>query len=356
MPGQLHTINITNAGQSTFAKGWKDYQAMASYDQQAWFRVPTRFNGEQLTIEHASSEPTVYYAYFTPYLKNRHQSLLSQVTSADLCQHKVLGYTPDGNVIDQLIIGEEGQNKQKVWITARQHPGETMAQWFVDGLINALLNGSPLSENILDKAVFYIMPNMNPDGSASGNHRTNARGVNLNRQWALPDETDCPEVFHVRQAMLDTGVDMFFDIHGDEVLPYNFMMGGFSSPELTQQAADFKGDYAAANSDFQVEYDYDNTGGGCCTETSGCGKAKLTTATAFVEHQFECLSLLLEMPFTGWSAQRSIALGQSLLEPIGKALKVTAHPHNILGSKNQLTPRTHHTEQNSAIPGLHAPV
>jgi hypothetical protein len=105
------------------------------------------------------------------------------------------------------------------------------------------------------------------------------------------------------------------------------MMGGFLSDDLAGQAARFKHDYAQANSDFQTEFDYDKRGGGCCGASS-CGKNKTTTATAFVENQFNCLSLLLEMPFTdnankpnqlvGWSALRSIALGRGLLVPIGE--------------------------------------
>lgn len=29
--------------------------------------------------------------------------------------------------------GEDGADKRKVWIVARQHPGESMAEWFMEG-------------------------------------------------------------------------------------------------------------------------------------------------------------------------------------------------------------------------------
>lgn len=29
--------------------------------------------------------------------------------------------------------GEAGKGKKRVWIVARQHPGESMAEWFVEG-------------------------------------------------------------------------------------------------------------------------------------------------------------------------------------------------------------------------------
>ena len=59
---------------------------------------------------------------------------------------------------------------------------------------------------------------MNPDGSVLGNLRTNAAGANLNREWETPTLERSPEVFTVREKMMETGVDLFLDIHGDEGL------------------------------------------------------------------------------------------------------------------------------------------
>lgn len=40
---------------------------------------------------------------------------------------------------------------------------------------------------------------MNPDGSVRGHLRTNAAGVNLNREWAQPTIENSPEVYLVRE-------------------------------------------------------------------------------------------------------------------------------------------------------------
>ncbi len=62
-----------------------------------------------------------------------------------------------------------------------------MAEWFVEGLLDALLDrADPHARPLLSQAVFYIVPNMNPDGAARGNLRTNAAGANLNREWVSP--------------------------------------------------------------------------------------------------------------------------------------------------------------------------
>lgn len=46
-----HVLHITNASEAAFSEGWEDYQAVASYDCQEWFRVPTTYDGKQLTIK-----------------------------------------------------------------------------------------------------------------------------------------------------------------------------------------------------------------------------------------------------------------------------------------------------------------
>ncbi|MBR7539892.1 hypothetical protein KC221_27290, partial [Mycobacterium tuberculosis] len=72
-------------------------------------------------------------------------------------------------------------------------------------------SGDPIGRVLAERAVFHIVPNMNPDGSSLGNLRTNAAGANLNREWMEPDAQRSPEVLAVRQAIEQTGVDLFFD-------------------------------------------------------------------------------------------------------------------------------------------------
>ena len=178
-------------------------------------------------------------------------------------------------------------------------------------------------------ATFYIVPNMNPDGSVLGNLRTNAAGANLNREWLQPSSERSPEVLAVRDALHATGCAAFFDIHGDEVLPYVFIAGsemlpGFSPRQQTEQAA-FAADFRSANADFQSEHGY---------SASKYQDDVLKLASKYVGHTFGCLSLTLEMPFKdnanapdahcGWSAARSARLGADMLGPIRQHLARSA--------------------------------
>jgi len=330
--GKKHQIKIMNAGESSFSNAWKGYRAVASYDRINWFRVTTAFDGKELTIEHTPENSNIYYAYFAPYDSERHNRLIATARQSVSCVHTRLGLTNDNNSIDLLIIGKEDHTKKKIWLIARQHPGETMAEWFIEGTIKRLLSNSDTIQKLLQNCVFYIVPNMNPDGSIRGNHRTNSKGFNLNREWAKPSKTNTPEVFYVQRAMLDKGVDFFIDIHGDEEIPYNFIMGAGASCHVTKQVEAFKQDFVNANSDFQLEVDYDSHHSGktsCCG--SSCGQKDLSKANHYVEDTFGCVSLVLEMPFidnanaidkvSGWSGTRSFELGYSALEPIYQHLE-----------------------------------
>lgn len=320
--GVEHVMQITNAGESAYPDGWKDYSVAASYDRDTWFRVPCEYDGKTLTIRHTPEQESIYYAYFTPYSYERHQDLVQWAQQSIECQHVLLGQTLDGRDMNLLVIGEPDEQKNKIWVIGRQHPGESMAEWFIEGMLSRLLDDEDGAvRKLLEDNVFYVVPNMNPDGSVRGHLRTNAVGTNLNREWAEPSLNKSPEVYHVLNAMEESGVDFFLDVHGDENLPYNFLAGSEGVPcysDLHQQlSARFKDTLLAITPEFQTEHGY---------EVDEPGQANLTIASNSVAERFKCLAFTLEMPFKdnadlpdpdfGWSANRCQQLGGDVLSAI----------------------------------------
>jgi murein tripeptide amidase MpaA len=323
---QACTIRFLNAGDAAYPAGWEDYQAVASYDRVHWFRVPTSFDGTVMTIEHTPQCDSVYYAYFEPYSWERHLELLDRAQLSEHVRLEDLGSTVDGRDFNVLVIGDEAARK-KVWVIARQHPGETMAEWFVEGMLDALLDPSdPFGRQLLKETVFYVVPNMNPDGSVRGNLRTNAAGANLNREWNTPSLERSPEVYLVKEKMRQTGCDLFLDVHGDEGLPYVFTAGSGSlpgfTPEQAAQERQFQRDFKIASPDFQDVHGYPD---------APYTDEVLTMGSPHITHMFGCLSLTLELPFkdnandpdaeTGWSGARSARLGAAVLQPILQAIR-----------------------------------
>ena len=317
--GEQYILNILNAGEASYLEGWENYQAVASYDRQHWFRLPTFYQDGKLTIVADMDCETIQIAYFAPYSYERHQDLLAAVQMHPLVSLEHLGETLDKRDLTLVKIGDGDINKRNIWITARQHPGETMAEWLADGLMHSLLDSdNATGKLLLDKANFYIVPNMNPDGSVRGHLRTNAAGINLNREWLNPSLEKSPEVFHVINKMKGTGVDLFYDVHGDEALPFVFLAGSEGTPSYNDRLARlrerFSEVFKLASADFQAEFGYD---------VDAPGTANMTVATNWVAEHFDCLANTLEMPFKdnnnvpdptmGWSPERSVKLGEASL-------------------------------------------
>ncbi|MCB1756416.1 MAG: hypothetical protein KDJ38_12895 [Gammaproteobacteria bacterium] len=316
------TFKIKNAAGAAYPKGWQDYRAVASYDREFWFRVDTDFDGETLSIRHTPQYNSVYYAYFAPYTMERHADLIADAIDSPLVGTEVLGLTLDGQAMDLLTVGEAGAGKKVCWVIARQHPGETMAEWWMEGFLERLLDESdPVAREVLKKACFYIVPNMNPDGSKRGHLRTNAVGANLNREWTDASLERSPEVFLVRKKMHETGVNLSLDVHGDESLPYNFIAGTHGiaswSPQRQVLLEKYKSELMRANPDFQTTHGY---------PLNKPGTGNLGMCSNYVGETFGALAMTLEMPFKdtvdwpdedqGWSPERCRKLGYANLDAI----------------------------------------
>lgn len=321
VPGQRYRLRIENAGQAAYPRGWQDYRVVVSSDYQQWNRLPTEYDGTALTFELRPQSTVTWVAYFAPFTLHQHQQMIGRYSNSESVECVVPGYTIDGRSIDCLTIGDR-HRPLKIWAIARQHPGESMAQWWMQGYLQRLCDSTdPVVRELMKQAVFYVVPNMNPDGSYRGYLRTNAAGTNLNREWRNPSIDQSPEVFHVRNLMHETGVDFCLDVHGDEALPYNFVAGteGTTSwnDRRSQQQALFKQHLQQINPDFQTQYGYPIT---------PVGQANYGICSNYVAEQFDCLALTLEMPFKdtvqspdereGWSPHRSAQLGRSCIDAI----------------------------------------
>lgn len=325
--GQELQIKFTGLKDTAYPDGWKNYNVCMSYDNQNWVRLEAEFDGiDVMTFELQPEVNSVYFAYFEPYSYQRHLELIGEANLSDIVHHEILGQTHEGRNMDLLIVGDESA-KHKVWVIARQHPGETMAEWFMEGLIHKLIDEQDsTSMTLLEDCVFYLVPNMNPDGAYNGNLRVNTVGANLNREWMTPSLDKSPEVYYVREKMFKTGVDMFFDIHGDEAIPYVFTAGCQENPSFSakqaQLADKFKRYYELVNPDYQTVVGY---------EPGHFSAESATVGTNWVGNQFDCLAFTLEMPFKdndnlpdplhNWDGRRSYLLGESLLTAINLVLR-----------------------------------
>jgi len=318
--GREVTLRIANCAGSAYPLGWPDYRACISYDREEWVRTEgTSYSDGVLAIRFTPDEDITWVAYFAPYSMERHHDLITSVASFPGVTYSSLGKSLDGQDLDCLTFGEGDLN---VWLYARQHPGETMAEWWMEGALEKLTDLEDPTTRVLRKeCTFRIVPNMNPDGSRRGHLRTNAVGVNLNREWHAPSAEKSPEVLCVRNAMDDNPPDFAMDVHGDEAIPANFLAGFEGIPSFTDRQARlftlFSDTLERVSPDFQTRQGY---------EISAPGHANMSMSTTQLAERYGCVSMTLEMPFKdnfdlpdpvhGWSPERSKHLAHSCLESL----------------------------------------
>lgn len=333
--GRELTLQLTGLKASAYPGGWSGYRAAVSEDREYWGRADTGWDpeadGGTLTIRYQPAGDLAWFAYFAPYSLERHDDLIASALQAEGVSHRCLGTSLDGRAIDCLELGE---GPTQVWLYARQHPGETMAEWWMEGALDRLADPADSWARVLRrKCRFHIVPNANPDGSFRGHLRTNAAGVNLNREWASPAAERSPEVLAIRAAMDRTGVHFAMDVHGDEAIPAVFIAGFDGIPSWSEaQGAGYdlyRTILERRTPDFQSRVGYPR---------AAAGKANLTMSTNQLAERFGpshgCVAFTLEMPFKdhadcpdpaqGWSPERSKQLGRDCLAALGEWLEARA--------------------------------
>ena len=326
--GRELVLKITGLAKSAYPDGWPGYRAAVSEDREYWGRTATTWEREEdggtLTIRYRPEGDAAWFAYFAPYSMERHHHLVAGAAQAEGVGYRCLGTSLDGRPIDCLELGD---GDVQVWLYARQHPGETMAEWWMEGALDMLTDpGDPWARTLREKCCFHIVPNANPDGSARGHLRTNAAGVNLNREWHAPSAERSPEVLAILGAMDETGVDFAMDVHGDEAIAAVFLAGFEGIPSWRQEQGEGYARYRTIlerrTPDFQTRLGY---------PAARPGKANLAMSTNQLAERFDCVSMTLEMPFKdnadlpceaqGWSPERSRLLARDCLAALGEWLE-----------------------------------
>lgn len=321
--GRRLTFRILNAAGAAYPFGWPGYRVRASSDRIAWRMAETRYADGVLQWDWDCATELNWFAYFAPYTMERHEALVARIALAPGVEHRELGRSLDGQAIDYFRIGS---GPKQVWLYARQHPGESMTEWWMEGALERLTDpAAPGVAALLERATFHVVPNMNPDGTRRGHLRTNAAGVNLNREWHAPSAERSPEVLCVLGEMDRTGVHVAIDVHGDEAIPANFLAGYEGIPSWNDDHGakfyDYARRLAAHTPDFQTEHGY---------AKASAGNANLSMSTNQLAERFGAVSMTLEMPFKdhdpnpdpefGWSPERSKRLAHSMLEVLAKMI------------------------------------
>ena len=262
--GEDLTFRITNAGESSAASAWPFNRPVVSSDGGVtWDRITnTSYDGGVFTFHHTPTSENEWIALNPVYNFSRWLNLVEEIGSNPMVDSLVvLTQTLEGRPVHLVKITDPAVHdslKGAVWATARQHPAEVAGSWMAEGLLLWLLSDNPQAAELRRRAVFYMVPFLNPDGVALGNYRVNSVGANLNREWSNQNPATAPSVAATTEAIesfVASGrrFDFFVDFHAYSSLRKNFFFysGRNRAPEEQVQEIEALMDlFQAINGDF----------------------------------------------------------------------------------------------------------
>lgn len=120
----------------------------------------------------------------------------------------------EDNIIDKILIGKK-ENKTIV-IIGRQHPGETLSSYFIEGIINYILE----NKKKLNNTSFLIFPIVNKNGVKNGNHRY-YNNNDYNRMWNKNNIIS--EIDYIKEELKNYNINLFIDVHCDEITKEDYI-------------------------------------------------------------------------------------------------------------------------------------
>lgn len=116
-----------------------------------------------------------------------------------------IGHSTQGRSIFALV-NKKATNNEWLVLIGRQHPPEitgAMAMLsFADSINASAINSSTELRAFYERFNVLIVPNVNPDGVASGNWRHNIKGADLNRDWGKFEQVETKVVNAYMQNLL----------------------------------------------------------------------------------------------------------------------------------------------------------
>jgi murein tripeptide amidase MpaA len=209
-------------------EGWTRAGRRISYEKSE-LRVENRRRKYYYTLSFVydfKSEDKVYFAHSYPYTYSRLNELIfglcSNPIKSKICRREIIGSTLMNLNIECLTFSQEysiiRDNRKVILIMARQHPGETVGSWVVEGFIDQIVKKTKETDYLKKNYLIKVIPMINPDGVAIGNYRSNLSGSDLNRNWNTEKKSLYPEIVAIRNYIAELSKDrkikIIIDVHG----------------------------------------------------------------------------------------------------------------------------------------------
>ena len=189
---------------------------VASFNGKDYFNVKAiQRNHLNIFCLHPESD-TVYVSTGYPYSYSRLRSLVQSVADKGMVKTDSSHLTDGGNRIFYLTITDpevKRRDKKIVWIISRQHAFECLSNYVVEGMINYLVSGSKMADELLKSYIFKIVPMVDIDNVISGQSGRMSFPRDFNRDWETSVHSEIALVKKWIRKSAGKNYEMFFDIH-----------------------------------------------------------------------------------------------------------------------------------------------
>ncbi len=200
---------------------WRSYWYIST-DLISWTRSASKTisngaGGEIIT--HTGTDNTYYIARSPVISYTAMQIYLNSISVNDYVTLDAGLSTQSRNVscvtITDPCTPEAG--KIKIVLFSGQHGGERNAQYLVYKILQFLVSDDLTAQEIRQKAIFKVFPQVNPDGIFHGILRHNVNSKDLNREWDDIEEDTEAEILYARTIIDNFNPDYSLDFHGEWV-------------------------------------------------------------------------------------------------------------------------------------------
>jgi hypothetical protein len=192
------------------------YLPKMSTDNKTWQALPFVIKDNQLTFEITLSK-ALFIAGQEIINNAQYLSWMSQIAQESSFTKINLGNSTLGRPIDALI-SQNASNTEWLLILGRQHPPEVTGALALFGFVDELVQNIQGQKAFLERFNVLIVPNLNPDGVATGNWRHNSKGIDLNRDWGKFTQIETQRVKTKLDAILTGSQRIVFalDFHSTQ--------------------------------------------------------------------------------------------------------------------------------------------
>lgn len=298
---------LENAGESMYPNGWQGYFPVYSIDGAIWKKVDSsQYKNKKFEFIIRQPSENLFVAWYQPYPYEKCQLWLNNVKNSPGVKARGID-----KKIEALFFGSP--TDASILVIARQHPGETMSSFFIEGFINRLISQDAVSRQLLKKVQIVIIPMPNVDGVVYGNHRYSRRGTDYNRSWG---EIDAPSAIkNISELAVNLPkFQLFLDIHGDEASKVNYVYN--QKGNMAKKSRKFLSLIKEHSLDFKplttLPFWLQKIKKVFFQKTASSTKG--TNAVEYMRNKFGILALIYEISAFATDAERSSQMGKELVD------------------------------------------